>query len=279
MSREKPLRKTGHGTPSAIGAWLKRTRLKKKLSVPELASQSDISALAIYNIESGLRKRPQLKTLAKLESALGEIIPAKALENAKKDATITRVREWPSRPGVYVLYDISDRPIYVGRLDQQAVGSLQRYLRERSFATSCVNDSSQGLAGLQIGCNQLSDDEASYHGPDHIQVTDDIVSESSGDILEKRRYHSECLLIAGQSVRLSKTEAALLKCLHANLGRVVSYKRLCLVIRHSPEQDVTLRLLRQHLFAMKRRLMQCKSPYVLAVAHEQGYVLCESADK
>jgi transcriptional regulator with XRE-family HTH domain len=58
-------------SPSAIGAWLNRTRLEQKLSVPELADKAGLSAVALYNIESGRSQSPQRKTVAKLERHLG----------------------------------------------------------------------------------------------------------------------------------------------------------------------------------------------------------------
>jgi transcriptional regulator with XRE-family HTH domain len=112
--------------PSAIGAWLNRHRLERNFSVPELASKAGLSALAIYNIESGRSQNPQRTTVAKLEKALNRKLSSEAKQEAKDEATIEGVGEWfnfdpssqadwPDAAGVYVLYDISDRPIYVGQ--------------------------------------------------------------------------------------------------------------------------------------------------------------------
>jgi transcriptional regulator with XRE-family HTH domain len=113
-------------SPSAIGAWLNKHRLEQKLSVPELADKSGLSAVSIYNIESGRSQNPQRATVEKLEHALRVKLSAEAKEEAKDDATIEGVgewfnfdpnsdSEWPNVAGIYVLYDISDRPIYVGQ--------------------------------------------------------------------------------------------------------------------------------------------------------------------
>lgn len=113
-------------SPSAIGLWLTKYRLDRKLSVPELAEKSGLSAVSIYNIESGRSQNPQRATVQKLEKALDVAISDEAKEEAKDDATIEGVGEWfnfdpnseiewPSVAGIYVLYDISDRPIYVGQ--------------------------------------------------------------------------------------------------------------------------------------------------------------------
>ncbi len=112
--------------PSAIGVWLNKSRLAEGLSVPELAAKSGLSPISIYNIESGRSQNPQKATVDKLEKALRKQISVEAKEEAKEEATIEGVgewfnfnpnsqTEWPSVAGIYVLYDISDRPIYVGQ--------------------------------------------------------------------------------------------------------------------------------------------------------------------
>lgn len=112
--------------PSAIGAWLNRHRREQNISVAELAIKAGLSAVAVYNIESGRSQNPQRKTVAKLETALGKTIGVDAIKDAKDEATIAGVGEWfdfdpnsqadwPAMPGIYVFYDISNRPIYVGQ--------------------------------------------------------------------------------------------------------------------------------------------------------------------
>lgn len=112
--------------PSAFGVWLTKTRLEKKLSVAELASDSGLSVPAIYNIESGRIANPRVETIRRLEKALGRELPAEARQDTREEATIRGVGELvdfdphdpedlPAVPGIYVFYDISDRPIYVGQ--------------------------------------------------------------------------------------------------------------------------------------------------------------------
>ncbi len=118
--------------PSAIGAWLNKSRLEKNYSVPELAAKAALSPLSIYNIESGKSQNPQRITIEKLERALGENLSTEAKEEAKEESTIEGIgewfnfnpnseAEWPNVAGIYVLYDISDRPIYVGQGQRIAV--------------------------------------------------------------------------------------------------------------------------------------------------------------
>jgi transcriptional regulator with XRE-family HTH domain len=112
--------------PSAFGSWLNRVRLEKGLSVAEVASKAGVSAPAIYNLESGRIENPRNETVRRLEQALGKELPAETKKEIRDDATVEGVGEffdfdphdrenWPDVPGIYVLYDISERPIYVGQ--------------------------------------------------------------------------------------------------------------------------------------------------------------------
>ena len=82
--------------------------------------------MLIYNIEAGRISNPRPATIKKLESALGAEIPTEVKDETREEATIKDVGELvdfdphddddlPSTPGIYVLYDISERPIYVGQ--------------------------------------------------------------------------------------------------------------------------------------------------------------------
>ncbi len=129
VSQKNGTRSEVRGTedgPAAFGVWLNRTRLERNLSVPELAAASEISAPAIYNIESGRIANPRRETVRRLEKALGSELPNEAKQEIRQEATIKGVGELidfdphedgdlPSIPGIYVFYDISERPIYVGQ--------------------------------------------------------------------------------------------------------------------------------------------------------------------
>jgi transcriptional regulator with XRE-family HTH domain len=122
--------------PSAFGTWLSRTRLEKKMSVAELAKSSGVSGPAIYNIESGRIANPRAETVRRIEKALGQDLPAETKEELSKESTITGLGEFvdfdphdaddrPTASGVYVLYDISERPIYVGE-----GGSIRKRIKD-----------------------------------------------------------------------------------------------------------------------------------------------------
>jgi len=110
---------------SPLATWLTKARLAGKLSVPELAQKSGITPPAIYRIEQGVTRNLRKKTREQLEKALGSAMPKDALEEVEGEAAVEGLgkledfdphvdEERPDEPGIYVLYDISERPIYVG---------------------------------------------------------------------------------------------------------------------------------------------------------------------
>lgn len=112
--------------PSAFGVWMNKTRLEKGLAVAELAESSGVSVPAIYNIESGRIANPRSATVQRLERALGSELPAETRREILAEATIEGVGELidfrphedgdlPSVAGIYVFYDIAERPLYVGQ--------------------------------------------------------------------------------------------------------------------------------------------------------------------
>ena len=111
---------------SSFGLWLRERRTAANMSVPELASKSKISMPAIYNIESGKIRNPQSGTRDKLAKTLGQAIPEAVVNETESDQEIAGLgsmtdfdphsrKDWPTCSGVYVLYDKSQRPIYVGK--------------------------------------------------------------------------------------------------------------------------------------------------------------------
>lgn len=111
---------------NAIAVWLQTKRIGKNLTVQSLAEQAKIPASTIYALESGRITNPQRKTIAKLENALQEKIGENITDETSRYAVIEGMgnligfdphdqEQYPTCAGVYVFYDISDRPIYVGQ--------------------------------------------------------------------------------------------------------------------------------------------------------------------
>jgi len=112
--------------PSEFGVWLRDARHQRSLSAGELAEQSGVSFVQIYNIESGRSQNPRESTRNRLIAALGQNPSPAVVAATERGAVVEGVGEFvdfdphdetdlPNEPGIYVFYDISDRPVYVGQ--------------------------------------------------------------------------------------------------------------------------------------------------------------------
>ncbi len=110
---------------SPIAAWLTKARSVKGWSVPELAHHAGLTPPAVYRIESGVTRNLRDATRKKLEAAVGANIPEDAAAEVAQEAAVEGLgsledfdphsdEDRPTEPGIYVLYDVSERPIYVG---------------------------------------------------------------------------------------------------------------------------------------------------------------------
>ncbi|MFG5411439.1 helix-turn-helix domain-containing protein [Piscinibacter sakaiensis] len=135
-SREDDLEEGVELGASAVGSWLTKSRLERGMSIPELSAASGVTAAQLYNIESGRTTNPRESTIQRIEKALGEALPPETKAEILDEATVEGVGEfvqfdpyqredWPDVAGIYVLYDISDRPIYVGQ-----GASIKRRIRD-----------------------------------------------------------------------------------------------------------------------------------------------------
>jgi transcriptional regulator with XRE-family HTH domain len=99
---------------------------KKGWTAVELAEKSGVSQATLYNLQNGRAENPGRSTIEKLERVLGQPMPNDVKEEIEEGSEIQGLGELidfdphdqseiPSEPGVYVLYDITERPIYVGQ--------------------------------------------------------------------------------------------------------------------------------------------------------------------
>jgi transcriptional regulator with XRE-family HTH domain len=133
---------------SSFGIWLRAQRSEQSLSVPELAKSADVSAPAIYNIESGKIQNPQAATRDRLAKALKQSVPEQVVTDTEQEQAIVGLGSltdfqpyekdrWPQCAGVYVLYDINQRPLYVGKAERIAT-RLHEHLEKLWFRSPIV---------------------------------------------------------------------------------------------------------------------------------------------
>lgn len=121
---------------NALGEWVRRQREAKNWTVAELAEKAGLSVPAIYKIEAGEIANPRKSTREKIAAALGTAVPDDVASEVAESASIQGLGEMidfdphasdaelPKGPGIYVLYDVSERPIYVGQ-GSSAAGRLK----------------------------------------------------------------------------------------------------------------------------------------------------------
>lgn len=123
---------------SPFGEWLSRTRAQRGMTRKELAERSGVSEPQIFNIEKGNTRNPRSETRTKLADTLGDTPSPETVEITETDAQIPDVGiltdfdphdddDLPEDAGIYVLYDISERPVYVGESD-----SIRRRVRDHA---------------------------------------------------------------------------------------------------------------------------------------------------
>lgn len=117
---------------NSFGEWLRTKRDAKGWTQQQLADRSGVSGQQISNIEIGRSPNPRATTRAKLQGALEEDPPAQVVEDAEAEQRIPDLGmlqdfdpyadDLPECPGVYVLYDVTDRPVYVGKTTERGIG-------------------------------------------------------------------------------------------------------------------------------------------------------------
>lgn len=110
----------------SFGDWLVGEMANRAVSIQDLATSSGITYTGIWNIVKGNTLAPREATRRKLVAALGVTVPEEVQEAAAAEAQQIPGYEWvdftpsdletvPDQPGVYVFYDITGRPVYVGK--------------------------------------------------------------------------------------------------------------------------------------------------------------------
>jgi DNA-binding XRE family transcriptional regulator len=85
------------------------------------------------------------------------------------------------------------------------------------------------------------------------------------------------LFINGRHVQGNQTMLAVLARLFDNLGTIIPYEDLCVLIGHKSGNSAATHVLRQYIVWLRGTLIANKAPYVITVAHEVGYGLCKMA--
>lgn len=115
-----------HEGGASFGDWLRHEMQDRSLSIRDLATRTGITYVGIWNIVKGNTVAPREDTRQRLVAAVGGVVPADVQEAVKAEAQEIPGYEWvdftpsdletvPDQSGVYVFYDVTGRPVYVGK--------------------------------------------------------------------------------------------------------------------------------------------------------------------
>jgi transcriptional regulator with XRE-family HTH domain len=134
-----------------FGEWLRTERMLRTLSRAELAAISGVSPMQISNLERGRTLHPQPATREKLARAFEVHVPAAVAIEAEGEvagqglgSTIAfdpyADDSLPRVVGVYVFYDISGRPVYVGMSQRRPIRDRVREHYEKFWFKKPIVD-------------------------------------------------------------------------------------------------------------------------------------------
>ncbi len=99
-----------------------------------------------------------------------------------------------------------------------------------------------------------------------------------GSALARREHDVPVLVIHGHAVHATPKQARLLAELYQYLGQVVSYERLCRMLGYQSATSAHVHTIQQYIGSINKMLAEHNAPYVVAVARDLGYALCEVAE-
>jgi transcriptional regulator with XRE-family HTH domain len=141
---------------SPFAAWVRSEREKKGWTQVQLADKAGLSGLQVSNIETGRTRNPQARTRERLVIALGTAPPEAVLTAEIQQVSIAGLGALvgfepydddalPRVKGVYVFYDRTKRPVYVGRATKRTIDFRVREHAEKFWFKSPVIHSASYL--------------------------------------------------------------------------------------------------------------------------------------
>lgn len=113
------------GTEVSFGRWLQAEMARQNVSIQDLADKTGITYVGIWNVVRGNTKWPREAKRDKISKALNLQMPAEFQAEITDPSSVSGytwtdfspydLRTIPELAGVYVFYDITDRPVYVGK--------------------------------------------------------------------------------------------------------------------------------------------------------------------
>lgn len=120
---------------ATFGDWLKQEMTRQDVSIQDLADRTKLTYTGIWNIVKGNTLYPREETRRKISEALNQAVPNEVEQEIEQEAAISGyswsdftpsdLQTVPPLGGVYVFYDITDRPVYVGKSKSNVRGRVK----------------------------------------------------------------------------------------------------------------------------------------------------------
>ncbi len=140
------------GENPPLSDWLNSALQRHKWDIEKLSKQAGVNKTTVANIQLGKTQNPHSTTLQKLEKALGERVPEEIKAEVKEDAEtgfgeLVDFDPWgddvnapiPKIPGVYILYDVTDRPVYVGKSESSIKSRIDSHKEKKWFTQPFID--------------------------------------------------------------------------------------------------------------------------------------------
>lgn len=136
-----------------LANWLNEKVQQEDMTPGFLADEAGVSKQTIHKILRGETENPTSSTRRKIEDAIGEEIPKDTEEDIEQDASVAGmgslvdigdpfdISGLKGVSGVYVLYDVSERPIYVGQ-SQNIQNRIEDHSNKKWFVDDIVDTAS-----------------------------------------------------------------------------------------------------------------------------------------
>jgi transcriptional regulator with XRE-family HTH domain len=118
-----------------FGEWLNKEMERQNVTIQQLADKTRLTYTGIWNIVKGNTLYPREETRKRLSAALNQPVPTEVEHEIEQESAIlgytwtdftpSDLETVPQLGGVYVFYDITDRPVYVGKSRQNVRGRVQ----------------------------------------------------------------------------------------------------------------------------------------------------------
>jgi transcriptional regulator with XRE-family HTH domain len=141
MSEDEEVDQNFEGEGS-FGKWLRSEMAKQDTSIQDLADKTGLTYVGIWNIVRGNTKWPREATREKISRALNSQVPSEVETEITNQSSVSGyiwtdfspydLQTIPELGGIYVFYDITDRPVYVGNSTDRGAQVRRKVLDRRN---------------------------------------------------------------------------------------------------------------------------------------------------